>query len=162
MFKKWWAQTLFSETLILFSLSVSCNGDSLPGSRSLPGCYYAADITRAWWLHAVDGWGFKTWIQAKLQYNEPVLKCTELLFYMRFTSSLPTASTSDCLNSSTSFSRAAAARSNVPRCINDTISPAALRSLPLMWVYKDVNAPVCLFVGELIKHWCHYLEPPQT
>lgn len=63
------------------------------------------------------------WDMATLQYNEPVLKCTELLFYMRFTSSLPTASTSDCLNSSVSFSRAAAL-SNVPCCINDTISPA--------------------------------------
>lgn len=128
---------------------------SLPVSRwlfpSCCGCNQGSVKTRSRQRR------FETWIQADLQYNEPVLKCTELLFYMQFTSSLPTALTSDCLNSSVSFSRAAAL-SNVPCRINDTISPAALRSLLLMWFYRDVNAPVhsslSLFVAELIKHWC--------
>ncbi len=67
---------------------------------------------------------FEAWIQIISLCKKPVLKRTELLFYMQFTPSLQTASTSDCFNSIVSFSWAAAL--SVRCCINDAISLAEI------------------------------------
>lgn len=73
------------------------------------------------------------------RYNEPVLRCSMLLFYIRFTYSLAAASTFECLNCSLSFG-CLTLLSNVPYYINETITPASLRAPLLMGFYIVGNA----------------------
>lgn len=116
-------------------------------------CLHAENVSRTLWMHTVDGGGVRH--GSRRNYSIMSL-CWNALSTCFICVSPPDCQLHPLLTAQTAARPSGL--SNVPCWINDTISPAALRSLLLMWFHRDVNAPLhsfpsaCLWLSLLNTH----------